>query len=78
MIIRIELVGFLGSIGLPNGFIGGELEVADAMTLEELMALLEASDQIPLFPTVNGRRANLSVVLEDSDIVRLVPLVGGG
>lgn len=78
MRIRIELVGFLGDIGLPNGFRGGELEVADDTKLEELMTLLEVSDRTPLFSTVNGRRANLSVVLEDNDIVRFVPLIGGG
>jgi molybdopterin converting factor small subunit len=78
MRIRIELVGFLGNTGLPNGFRGGELEVADGMKLEELMTLLQVFDRIPLFPTVNGRRANLSVVLRDNDIVRFVPLVGGG
>ena len=78
MKIHIELVGFLGNIGLPNGFRGGELEVADGLKLEELMTLQKVSNRIPLFLTVNGQRANLSVVLRDNDIVRFVPLVGGG
>ena len=78
MKIHIELVGFLGNIGLPSGFRGGELEVADGMKLEELMTLLKVSNRIPLFLTVNGQRANLSVMLRNNDIIRFVPLVGGG
>ena len=73
MRIHIELVGFLGDSGLPNGFRGGELEVADGTQLEELMRLLKVLDMIPLLPTVNGRRADLSLVLEDNDIIQLVP-----
>ena len=78
MKIRIELVGFLANSGLPSGFRGGEFEVADGMKLEELMTLQKVSNRIPLFLTVNGQRASLSVVLRDNDIIRLVPLVGGG
>jgi len=78
MKILIELVGFLANSGLPNGFRGGELEVADGMKLEELMTLLKVSNRIPLFLTVNGQRANLSVMLRNNDIIRFVPLVGGG
>jgi hypothetical protein len=78
MKIHIELVGFLGHSGLPNGFRGGELEVADGTQLEELMKLLEVLDRIPLLATVNGRRADLSTVLEDNAIVQFVPLIGGG
>jgi len=78
MKIHIELVGFLSESGLPDPFGRGELEVADGMRLEELMSLLEPCDRIPLITTVNGKRASPSLVLKEDDVLRLVPLVGGG
>jgi sulfur carrier protein ThiS len=78
MKIRTELVGFLAGLGLPNGFMGGELEVPEGARLKHVLALLDVSARTPLLVTVNGRRAEHSLVLHEGDIVRFVPHIGGG
>jgi len=78
MKIRIRLAGFLAQSGLPSGYKGGELEVVDGTTLGQLLEQIQALDRSPWLIVVNGKSASADRVLEDGDVVQLVPRIGGG
>lgn len=78
MKIRIELVGFLARNGLPGGYKGGDVELPAGATLKTAFEQLGIPLNTPLLATVNRQAAQHDQVLEDGDIVRLVPPMSGG
>lgn len=78
MKIRIELVGFLARIGLPNGFVGGELDVPDDTTLDTVLDQLGIAHNTPWLVSVNRRLADRDRVLIEGDVVKIIPPISGG
>jgi sulfur carrier protein ThiS len=84
MKIHTILVGFLAESGLPGGHRGGELKVPEGTTLAQVLAQLQVPDEGSWMVTVNGMlprrsgRRSLQHVLQDGDVIRFVPRIGGG
>jgi len=77
MKITIELVGHLDETGLPGGFRGGEVEVAEGASVADLLRAVDA-ERVALLVTVAGRAVARTHALAEGAVVRLVPPVGGG
>lgn len=78
MKIRIELVGYLSRIGLPNGYRGGELDVANQISLGDALLSIGVDEHTPLFVSVNQKFATRDQVLQNGDVVKLIPPISGG
>jgi molybdopterin converting factor small subunit len=78
MKIRIELIGYLAKSGFPNGYKGGELNIAAGTTMEHLLELLRISKEMQMLIAVNGRVPDDSYVLSEGDIVQFAPPIAGG
>ena len=78
MKIRIELIGYLAKSGLPNGYKGGELDVADRTTMEHLLELFQISKKMQMLIAVNSRVPDEPCVLHEGDIVQFAPPIAGG
>ena len=78
MRIRIELIGYLRTRGLPSGHKGGELEVDDETTLAQLLARLQVSKVGSPLVAVNNSVPARSYVLREGDVVQFAPPIAGG
>ncbi|MFQ6043061.1 MAG: MoaD/ThiS family protein [Candidatus Poribacteria bacterium] len=78
MNIRIELIGYLAKSGLPNGYKGGTLKLADGTTLAQVLELFRISKGMSMLIAVNGRVLDESYVLREGDIVQCAPPIAGG
>jgi sulfur carrier protein ThiS len=78
MQVTLELVGYLASIGLPNGFKGGPVSLAEGATIEDLLNTVGLPLPTPNLIIRRKQRARLTDVLEDQDVVAVVPPIGGG
>lgn len=78
MKIQIELVGYLAHEGLPNGFMGGELDVPPGTTLDQVLTQVGVTANAPWLVSVNRRLAAREQVLGDGDVVKLIPPISGG
>jgi sulfur carrier protein ThiS len=78
MKIIVESVGFLSGSPLLGGFTKRELELPERTRLARVLESLGIGPNVPLLVTVNGERCERDALLSDGDVVRLVPLIGGG
>lgn len=78
MKIRIELIGYLAKSGLPNGYKGGELEIASGTTLAQLLELFRISKGLFMLIAVNGSVLEETYVLCEGDIIQFAPPIAGG
>jgi len=78
MKVNIELIGYIAKSGLPNGHKGGELEIADGITLARLLKLLQISKSMQMLIAVNGAVPSEPCVLRNGDTIQFAPPIVGG
>jgi sulfur carrier protein ThiS len=78
MQIEVKLSGFLQRIGLPNGFRGGALEVADDANVSDALALLQIDERSPWLITHNDQLASRAAALQNGDKLVIIPPISGG
>ena len=78
MRINLKLVGFLASVGLPNGFKGGEVTLPDGDSIEDLFKSVGVDLPTPNLIVRDGRLAEIQEPIRDGDVIELIPSIGGG
>lgn len=75
--MKVNLI-YKGLIKIEKYKSGSLIEIPDKCTVRELISLLEINKKQRVYIVVNDEPAWLSTVLQESDSVKLLALVGGG
>lgn len=78
MQIEVRLSGFLQRVGLPNGFLGGTLDLPDGAIVVDALRLVGVDARAPWLITHNSELARYGTRLQDHDVLIIVPLISGG
>lgn len=78
MQIEVRLSGFLQRVGLPNGFLGGMLDLPDGAVVRDALKQVGVDDRAPWLITHNGELAQVGAPLQDHDVLTIIPLISGG
>lgn len=78
MQIEVQLSGFLQRVGLPNGFLGGTLDLPDGAIVMDALRLVGVDARSPWLITHNRALAQYGTQLQDHDVLNIVPLISGG
>ena len=78
MKIKLKLVGYLASTGLPNGSKGGEVSLPNGATVKDLLRSVDINLPTPSLIVREGSLIGLQEMLKDGDLIELIPPIGGG
>jgi len=73
--VEVRLFAYLRKL-FPGGF--HDIELAEESTLEDIINVLELTEEKSLIIMVNGRREEITKTLRDGDRIGIFPPVGGG
>jgi len=73
--VEVRLFAYLRKLS-PGGF--HDIELAEESTIEDIINILELTEEKSLIIMVNGRREETTTVLQDGDRIGIFPPVGGG
>jgi sulfur carrier protein ThiS len=78
MQIKVELVGFLSSTGLPGGYLGGPVEVKPGSSLSDLLQAIGTPAPVQYLIVRNNQLLVMDDILVDGDLIKIIPPIGGG
>lgn len=78
MKITVKLIGFLQYTGLPGGFTGGVVDISDRSSTTDLLTAIGLYSPTQYLLVRDGRLIESEEILEDGDVIEIIPPIGGG